>query len=256
MDGNTIRQTLLEVVHEFAGKGPGRSHQISVLTEVAKRLEISGNHELEQAILTKWHDLYRTGHIGWGRDFTNPDFPFYHLTDKGRTTLGNVSHDPANIAGYLKYVCENYKLNPIARSYVEEALNTYNNNCFRAAAVMIGAASESAVLKLRDNLVKKMRTLNRKVPSDLTSWRIKKVIDQLGGFVESSKADLPVSLYESFSSYWTALSSQIRMSRNDAGHPASLAPVTEDRVHASLLIFPEFLRLIKQLNQWVSRSYS
>jgi hypothetical protein len=58
-------------------------------------------------------------------------------------------------------------------------------------------------------------------------------------------------LAESFSAYWPAFAEQIRGARNDAGHPASVDPVTPETVHAALLIFPELARLAKALEAWI-----
>jgi hypothetical protein len=58
-------------------------------------------------------------------------------------------------------------------------------------------------------------------------------------------------LREEFEAYWPAFTQQIRATRNEAGHPTSVDPVTADAVHASLLIFPELARLAKRLELWV-----
>ena len=49
---------------------------------------------------------------------------------------------------------------------------------------------------------------------------------------------------------------QIRMARNEAGHPKSIDAVTPETVHASLLIFPELAKLCHELRSWISKSYS
>ena len=67
---------------------------------------------------------------------------------------------------------------------------------------------------------------------------------------------MPRPLSEAFESYWPAFLQQIRVSRNAAGHPTSVEPVEESTVHASLLIFPELLKLSTELEDWISKHYA
>ena len=67
---------------------------------------------------------------------------------------------------------------------------------------------------------------------------------------------MPQDLRERFSSFWSAFTGQLRISRNEAGHPKSVDPVTRDVVHSSLLIFPELARLARDLDIWVQSSYT
>ena len=57
------------------------------------------------------------------------------------------------------------KLPPTADSYIEEAVETHNTACSKAAAVMVGAASKTLLLALRDAIVARLGTLGRKPPS-------------------------------------------------------------------------------------------
>ena len=67
---------------------------------------------------------------------------------------------------------------------------------------------------------------------------------------------MPYSLSESFSSNWSALTSQIRTIRNDTGHPNSVDPITPETVHAALLIFPLLIELASDLTAWINTSYA
>lgn len=227
----------------------------AILGEAQTRLGIRINPEMEQALLTIWHDLFRTGYLAWGYNLANPNPPFCHVTDQGRRTLQHLSRDPANPDGYLEYLSKNSSINPISESYLKEALYTYNNDCFKAAAVMIGAAAESIVLQLRDTLLNRMKSNGKTPPKDLEDWRIKRIMDALKKEFDSKKSDMPTPLFESYQAYWSAFTQQIRAARNEAGHPTSIAPVTHEIVHASLLIFPELARLSTQLESWIISSY-
>ncbi|MCA1202529.1 hypothetical protein [Priestia flexa] len=255
MDGNLIRKTVLEVVNEMEGKGPGYFQQGLILRESADKLNINGNGELERVLLTYWHDLFRNGYLAWGYNLANPDPPFVHITEQGRLILSNLSRDPSNPEGYLVYLANNAELNPIAKSYLEEALLTFNQSCFKAAAVMIGAAAESMILELRDTVVSRMKQLNKRIPTQFNDWRIKTVSDQIEKELNAIKRTMPHSLKERYESIWSAFFTIIRMTRNEAGHPTSVNPVTFELVHSNLLIFPELAKLITNMKQWIENKY-
>jgi hypothetical protein len=166
--------------------------------------------------------------------------------------LANLTRDPSNPAGYLRHLASIAALDAVAMSYLVEALECYVAGLYKSAAVMIGGAAESAILKLRDLTVQQISSLGKSMPKDMRDWKIKTVSDALRGFFDGHKAQMSRKLRESFEAYWSAFAQQIRAVRNEAGHPTSVEPVTPDSVHASLLVFPELARLASGLSRWVS----
>ncbi len=252
--GPSIREVLLtEIkVQEPTGYSGPTLQQTTVLDAVARKLGANQNPELERAILTQWSELFRTGLLAWGLNLSNPNSPFFHLTERGRQALQNVTRDPSNPAGYLKHLASVATLQPISMSYLVEGLDCYVAGLFKASAVMVGAAAEGVILDLRDVTVQKLNLLSKPVPRSMTDWKIKTVSDSLRNFFEGQSAQITRELRDSFEAYWSAFAQQIRTTRNDAGHPLSVDPVTSDTVHASLLIFPELARLANDLSRWVS----
>jgi hypothetical protein len=252
--GPTIREMLIAEIkaqEPTSYLGP-TLQQTPVLKAVARKLGANQNPELERAILTQWGELFRTGLLAWGLNLSNPNAPFFHLTERGQQALQNATRDPSNPAGYLRHLASVAALSPGATSYLTEGLECYVAGLFKAAAVMVGAAAESLILDLRDLTVQKLKLLKTPVPRSMEDWRIKTVSDALRGFFEGRAAHFTRDLREPFEAYWSAFAQQIRTARNDAGHPASVDPVTPDTVHASLLIFPELARLANALSRWVS----
>lgn len=117
---------------------------------------------------------------------------------------------------------------------------------------MVGAASESVVLGVRDTLVTKVQT---SVPSGLRDWHIKRVLSTVEATLCAKRTIMPASLFERLEANWPAFTHQIRTARNDAGHPVSVEPVTAEEVHASLLIFPQLAMLATQLSNWIGSDY-
>jgi hypothetical protein len=242
----SIREVLLQEIH---AQSPSLQ-QSSVLDAAVRKLP-GYDH---QAILTQWSELFRTGLLAWGLNLSNPNPPFFHLTDRGRQALQNLTRDPSNPDGYMRHLDSLAKIGPVARSYLIEGLDCYVAGLFKAAAVMTGGAAESVILDLRDGTAAKLISLSKPVPKQMQDWRIKTVTDALRDFLEQRKAQLGPDLREPFEAYWSAFTLQIRAVRNDAGHPASIDPVTADTVHASLLIFPELARLADRLTDWVTQN--
>jgi hypothetical protein len=126
----------------------------------------------------------------------------------------------------------------------------------KAAAVMVGAATESPALELRDVLVAKMESLGSKVPSALRDWKLKLVLTAMHQQLDQRKPSMDKSLAGAFDTYWTGFIQQIRVARNDAGHPKTVDPVTPEGVQASLLMFPHVAELGQQLKDWVGKHFA
>ena len=244
-----IRAVILQVIQDQHPKGPidAGLTQNSVLGETKHRIGIGH----DQAILTTWHDLFRTGYLAWGKNLSNPNPPWFHVTTFGRRALASLSRDPANPSGYLNHLYLLATFNPVAKSYIEEGLECFVAGLYKAAAVMVGASTESLILEIRDCIVQKLEALGHSVPKKLNDWRLKTVLDATQTFFDAHKSSFPRALCDEFEAYWMAFAQQIRAVRNDAGHPTSIDPVTPDTIHASLLIFPELAKLGEKLKAWV-----
>lgn len=250
MSGQAMRKVMLEVVEEFNTRGSGNFQAGPILKEVAQRCGATST-EMQQAILTVWNDLFRSGLLAPGLNLDNPTFPFCHVTAQGRESLKQLSRDPANPDGYLNYVTSRSSLDDVSRSYLEESVHTFNASCFKAAAVMIGGAAEALVLRLRDKIVLQLTGSGASVPTGMNDWRIKTVRDAITTHLDRQRGSMPRELRETYDAYWSAFAEQIRRVRNDAGHPKSVDPVTPESIHASLLIFPELAHLISELETWI-----
>ena len=254
MDTDKIRAALL---NEIARRAQSPNLQpASVLSEVARQLNLQHEGPAARALLDAWSDMFRGGYVSWGYNLSNIDPPFFHVTEKGGRAIQTLSRDPSNPGGYRMYLAAKCKLNPVADSYITEALDTYNSGSFKAAAVMLGAAAESLVLELRDVLAEKIKSIGQTEPPKLSAWQVRTVLGAMEGVLDPKKKAMPTKLREDFEAYWSAFTQQIRVVRNDAGHPTSIDPITEQAVHASLLIFPELARLVGEMAVWVQRSFT
>ncbi|MDA2933799.1 hypothetical protein MYX82_05595 [Acidobacteria bacterium AH-259-D05] len=254
MNRDEIRRVLLEVIQKHVGA----DYSLSTINIHNECYTTHGIRSLEegQLLLSCLHDLFRIGYLAWGKDLSNPDLPWCHVTELGRRSIAQASRDPANPEGYLAHLRSVGKLDPTAESYITESLSTYNTGNFKASAVMTGVATEALIVSLRDVLVARMTSLGHAVPSQLNHWIVKRVLDVIQAALTPKKNSMSRNLAEAFDAHWPSLVHQIRTIRNDAGHPSSVDPVTEESVHAQLLIFPVVLDLALQLESWISTSYT
>jgi len=244
-----IRELLLSIIE---GRQPQKLFQGEILEALQQQLRKDRKSYPDEEILTEWYDLFRTGYISWGYNLINTDHPWCHVTNRGKRALERIGRDPGNPAGYLRHVHSSGSLPPITDSYLKEGLECYSAGYFKAAAVMIGIASENLILELRDAVVNRLKFLNQKEPRNITDWRIKIILEVLQAFFDARKKDFTKEMREQYESYWAAFAHQIRIARNDAGHPSSIDAVTEDSVHASFLVFPTLAWLCKNLSNWVN----
>ena len=256
LNGQDVRAVLLEVIQEQSPQNAMQNMQSnSVLRAAVERLGIARDNVSEQILLTEWHELFRTGHMSWGFNISNPGPPFCHVTTRGEHALGNLARDPSNPSGYMQHLNANAEINDICKSYLSESLDCYMNGLYKAAAVMLGAASESIIIELRDTTVNKINEVSGDLPRGIDDWRIKTILNALKTHFDEKKRFFDRSVKEEYEAYWSAFTQQIRAVRNDVGHPSSIEPITSDTVHASFLIFPELATLANSLSSWVINDY-
>jgi hypothetical protein len=119
-----------------------------------------------------------------GFNLSNPNPPFFHLTERGRNVLKNVTRDPSNPAGYLRHLTSVAQLPPVAMSYLTKGSDCYVAGLHKVAAVMVGGAAEKLILNLRDLLMRKLTTLQTSIPKGLEDWKIRTVSEALRHFFQ------------------------------------------------------------------------
>jgi hypothetical protein len=110
-------------------------------------------------------------------------------------------------------------------------------------------------LGVRDKLKERTIAGSKTASKALDDLRIAEVLPAIEKELTPRVKDMPKELRERFESYWPAWTGLFRMTRNEAGHPKSVEPVTRDAVHAALLLFPEQARLTHDLREWIATSF-
>lgn len=251
-----VRKALLAVIQQnVAGGQDGGFSREGMIKYAVGALGQRFDATTARRAMDAWDDLYRNGIVGYGMDMANLGFGWSHLTEYGAGVVADLHRDPSNPAGYRAVVEPHLKDEPIARSYLGEALETYNKGTFKASAVMLGCAAEALNLSLRDKLAAKLAAAGKPSPPGLDTWVISRVLRAMEDSLATRAKDMDQGLRERFESYWPAWTGLFRMTRNEAGHPKSIDPITRDAMHAALLLFPEHARLSFDLSAWVVATY-
>lgn len=146
-----IREALLNVIDEQEN---GNLQTVSILRAVKERLELPVTLVRNNWFWPNFTDCLLRG-ISLGGTILRMLPPFCHVTSRGSSALEQLSRDPGNPQGYKEYLKRNSSLPPVAEAYISEALDCYVNGHYKAAAVMLGGASERLVLDVRDAIVQK-----------------------------------------------------------------------------------------------------
>jgi hypothetical protein len=191
-----------------------------------------------------------------GLDDGNQGWPFLRLTEYGRQCVQNeriLPHDPD---GYLR---EFHRTIPSADAviteYLTESLQCYIHGLHRASAIMLGGASEQAVLLLIESHgrsiedLKKRERFESEVRRAPTVFRKYELFDKrVSGLLDH----MPKALTENLDSLLRGVFDLIRGSRNDAGHPAGGVSVDRDSVFSHLRLFIPYCHRIYILIEWFS----
>lgn len=263
-DGKSLRQAMLEAIRGVSENGKRSFDPAFITRELIHPMFHPLTREIKDAVLTMWNDLVRGGQLNIGVDNGHWSPQHMSVTEAGRKTLDHADRDPINEAGYVKNLDAETSLDEITKGYVAEALRTYRACCYKATAVLIGAALENLILGLRDALSARARSTDRRWRERLDGWKIKQVTEAISERVlidleldsrkNPSDANLR-RLRDDAECRLMPIAAEFRKLRNEAGHPANLDPIEATDVHANLLLFPNAARLLCRLKDWVVAYY-
>jgi hypothetical protein len=190
-----------------------------------------------------------------GLNDSNQGWPFLRLTAYGQQCVKEdriLPHDPE---GFLR---EFHREVPNADAtiveYLTESLQCYVHGLHRSAAVMLGGASEQAILLLIEAYgsaigeVAAKQTFESAVQKATSIFRKYDVFEK---HFSAHRARVPKPLIDNVDSLLRGIFDLIRNSRNDAGHPARGTPVGRDIVYSHLRLFTPYCKRISELIAWL-----
>jgi hypothetical protein len=175
-------------------------------------------------------------------------FPFFHVTAYGEKVLENAEYQPYDPDGYLRKIqAEIPTIDLVIIRYLEECLSCFRRNLLLSAAVMLGCASEKAILFLTEifgaTLDGDDKTAYEK---ETNTFIISRKYNALWSRLEPMARTLPDNLGDHLGNILDRTFDIIRTTRNEAGHPSG-NPIEKETIHANLLLFPIFCKRIYRL---------
>jgi hypothetical protein len=189
-----------------------------------------------------------------GFNDSNQGYPFLRLTEYGKRCVQEEKILPHDPDGYLR---EFHAAVPNADSvvieYLTEALQCYIHGLNRAAAVMLGAASEQMILLLIESCGHSISDVSASQRFESEYTKASSIFRKFEIFekrLQAVKAKLPKNIAENLDSQLRGVFDLIRSSRNDAGHPASGAQPGRDAIYSHLRLFVPYCQRVQLLTSW------
>lgn len=211
----------------------------------------------DETVLTEviW-SLIVQGILVPGLNDSNQGWPFLRITEHGEKCLAEERILPEDPDGYLREFAQAIpSADAIIVEYLAESLQCYVRRLYKASAVMLGCASEQAVLLLIESCANSVADARAKQQFDERIAKEQSIYRKFKAFdlrLTAIRPQMPRGLTESLDSILDGIFDSIRSSRNDAGHPASGGQVSRDVVFSQLRLFLTYCERIYGLIGWFS----
>lgn len=248
-----VRQVLIHMVEaQVAGLERPQNNDYDSLHKELR----STNPRLNHLLVESFFFLFQRGLIVPEPD--SPRFPNLHgrytLTDRGKAWVNEGGEPiPEDMRGYMSTLTELVpNLDPVIEQYVREALRTYHQQTYFAAAVMIGAASEKAVYILAEALSKAVQEQGQRsrILKALEERGIPKLFRVIEETLQKAKKQVPRGPQESIVRHLLSFQESVRLQRNDAVHP-SVGQVNPQQLWLTLTAFPQACKIVYSLLDWL-----
>lgn len=189
-----------------------------------------------------------------GSSTSSQGWPFISLTEYGRRCVKEdriLPHDPDGFLREFRREIPNADITVV--EYLTESLQCYIHGLHRSAAVMLGGASEQAILLMIESYADSISDSGAKQKFESAIQKTQSIFRKYELFEKqfsAIKSRLPRDLIENVDSELRGVFDLIRSSRNDAGHPAIGASVGRDAVYSHLRLFPHYCKRIHDLIAW------
>ena len=215
---------------------------------------------LRHSAVQAWLHIQRRGFAipASARNFPSLDSSRLELTTRGREWIdghGLIPELPTEYIAALQRMVPN--LDEVVREYVAEGLGSFEHDRFRAAAVMVGAASEKALYMLAEKMLDAISTpkWRDKFATALKRRDLTELFDQMRNVLEKANnvPGRPFEVFDGGQAHLVSLIKAVQVQRNNAVHPMN-EKISDDTVRLSYLAFPYALQKIEQLRDWFSNN--
>ena len=251
--GNQFSAAVLGVIELAKARGiyAGASNPVHSVGGPSYGLGSEDHQKLPEAVRQLLWQFLVQGILVFGMDSLNANWPWYSVTEYGEGVLSSQGAQPYDPEGFMsEFVAVNPNADETVREYLAEAISTFNIGCFRAAALMLGCASEQLVLLLYETFESALgdeakRARFRKASGWQISSKFKRLHDCLMGMLEKKR--LPKALQDAVRTYLPIGFDLVRRCRNSAGHPEIPGQIRRETVFLNLRAFPEYAKQVLAL---------
>lgn len=199
--------------------------------------------------------LIAQGVITPGLNISNPNLPWFRLTNYGKKVIQEerfLPHDPTNYIQSFKQIIS--KPDPIVIAYLEESLRCFTAGCLMASTMMLGIASEITFLNLCAAMLNGLKDASERakfqkiIDSISMVAKFKFVRDKIEEVMKNAKQALPDNTIIVLLSVFDL----VRTERNDVGHPQGDLPnLTRDQVFVYMRMFPQYCLTVQEVESYL-----
>lgn len=235
-----------------------RQNPSTQFENVMAGIEQQTGEQLTQAdtrlLLEIVHEFIASNIIMTALDRYNTGWPWLRVTSHGQQVLGEEGPPVYDYDGYLAELRRAVpNLDSVVERYVGESLQAYQRNVYLASMVMLGCASERAIVLLmnaytspidneqnRERL--RQRIANRDISHAYSKFR--------ESFDTNRHQISDTNLDRDFDAHVDGIFNFIRLLRNSIVHPTAIPNITNAIVYANLQQFAYYARTIFGLVQY------
>ena len=203
---------------------------------------IGSAHLAKTKLLTLVQDVFwelvTQGVLAPGLNLSNPNLPWFHLTEYGRKVLATGEFLPHDPTGYLqRFRTSVDSVDPTVEAYLSESLDCFARGSFIASVVMLGVASERSFLLLSDALLDVLADAKERSAFDAILKRnaMKPKQDWVLNKVQAIQSARRRPLPDNVNVMLTVIFDFIRTQRNSLGHPQETPPkVSREEAYVNL----------------------
>jgi len=177
-------------------------------------------------------------------------WPCFHLTEHGEKVISETEYVPYDPSGYLGRLRSDIPgIDQDVVMYLDESLKCYGAGVLLSSAVMLGCASEKAMLQLIECFGQGITSdpIKRKqYEKDTEQWMVSQ---KYQGFMKHFRPvipKLPKNLSQNIDVRLDQTFDLVRTTRNQAGHPTG-TQIERGVIYGQLQIFPHYCKRVYEL---------
>jgi hypothetical protein len=217
--------------------------------------------DLKQSAVEAWVYLQRRGFVIPVSYLNFPitlDDSHLELTTRGREWVTGQEPIPELAIEYLAALRRMVpNLDDVVGEYVVEGLGSFEHDRFRAAAVMIGAASEKALYMLAEKMLDAISkpAWKQKFATAFKRRDLVELFAQMKNVLTHADnvPNRPFEMFDGGQDHLVTLIKAVQVQRNNAVHPMN-EKISDETVRLSYLAFPYALQKMEQLRDWFSKN--